>query len=328
MKNFLLHRALFFFAGLLFVFVGSSCVKDGSVPCDNTLRIVYDYNMSRVDTFEKQVEFLSIFVFDSVTGLFHAEYKFQGPFDGGFEWTVPEDLYGADYDYLVWAGLDSDSYAFTSPEKGVTGLEEFRVQVKGYADQFVGRDLEPLWHGIIRDVRFTINDEKTEVISLMKDTNTFRLVFSFVEEGEIVYPYDVNDLETSIYSADGWYNQDNTVLDPVDRPIRYLSYHGANDVNAGLVYELNTLRLMNERETTLVLKKKEGEEIFRMPLNYYLNLLRLTEEIWITNQQEYLDREDNFRIVIFMSNDGGGEDSWASFRITINDWVVREHGIG
>lgn len=334
MKKTLLRKTGLALASLAMIFGAVSCVKDGSDTCNNILRIVYDYNMDRVDKFHVQVNFLSIFVFDSQTGLFEEEIKLTGPFNKDFEMFVPQHLHGKSYDYMVWAGLNSDSYSFPATlTKGVSKLEDFQVQVKGYEEQLVAQDLEPLWHGLIRNVKFEINDEKTEVISLMKDTKTFRVVFSFTEgteqESELVFPYDIEDLELSIYSADGWYDYTNTLLDPVNRDIRYATYLAQTDDNGGYIFELNTLRLMADRNATLVVRvKSEDTEVFRMPLNNYLNLLRLTEESWVSDFQEYLDREDNFRILIFINNNEVGENGWLSFKIMINDWTVREHNIG
>ena len=83
---------------------------------------------------------------------------------------------------------------------------------------------------------------------------------------------------------------------------------------------------MADREATLAVKdKKAGREVFRMPLISYLNLLRLVEESWIRTLQEYLDREDNFRMVLFIDVTNG---NWVSFEILINDWVVRQQGSG
>lgn len=309
-----------------------SCVKDGWEPCNNKIRIVYDYNMDRVDKFHVQATFFSLFVFDSETGLFEEEMRFTGdPFDKDFSIDVPQTMYGKKYDYIVWAGLDSDSYAYPQMQPGVSNKQDLRVQVKGYAAQSVGRDLEPLWHGMIDNLEFTADTERTETISLTKDTKTFRLVFGFYEDGELVHPYKLSDLDVSITSADGWYGHDNTVLDAKDRLIKYAPYVSEFEENAGLVYELNTLRLMADREATLVITHKPNQkEVFRMPLNSYLNLLRLVEESWVKNLQEYLDREDFYKIVIFIdhtSDDPAESGSWASFSISINDWVVREHNI-
>ena len=307
--------------------MSSSCVKDGLEPCDNKIRIVYDYNIDRVDKFHVQAKFVDIYAFESNSGLFAEKISAKGsPFTKDFEIDVPESLYGKEHDYLVWAGLDPGSYTFPSMRKGVSKIEDFSVQLDTYSAQAEGKKLEPLWHGTAGNISFGDKTERTEIISLTKNTNTFRIVFSFLDNGAIVQPYEPDDLEVGIYTANGWMSHDNSIADPKDRDIHYTPYFSQKEVDAGLVYELNTLRLMADREATLAVKdKKAGREVFRMPLISYLNLLRLVEESWIRTLQEYLDREDNFRMVLFIDVTNG---NWVSFEILINDWVVRQQGSG
>jgi hypothetical protein len=82
---------------------------------------------------------------------------------------------------------------------------------------------------------------------------------------------------------------------------------------------------MSDRKIMLELKA-DGESIFQVSLNTYLNSLRLVEESWVKSFQEYLDREDNFRMLVYLNNTSGSDNGWASFRITINDWIVRDQG--
>ena len=37
--------------------------------------------------------------------------------------------------------------------------------------------------------------------------------------------------------------------------------------------------------------------------------------------QEYLDREDEYYILVFLKNDG---KTWIATQIQINDWIIRE----
>jgi hypothetical protein bfra3_07632 len=307
------------------LFLGTGCVKDGANDnCNNWLRIVYDYNMERKDLFDVQGKFFTIFVFDSATGLFEQEINMQGPFAEKFTVDVPQSLYGKKYDYVVWAGLNPDSYSFIEAQKGVTRIEDIKVQVKGYQAQLVDQDLEPLWHGMITEVQFDETTEKTEIISLTKDTKTFRILFQFFDKaGAPIQPYDLSELGVSIETYCGWYAYDNSVLDARDRVIKHIPYVTDHEGKA-LVYEMNTTRLMDDRQTTLVVRNNiHDEELFRMPLNEYLNLLRLLEESWVKSLQEYFDREDDYRIII--TNNSFPEVGWASFKVQINGWTVREH---
>lgn len=319
MKSNLFSKALLIIPALL---VLGSCVNEDADPCSSTLRVVYDYNIDQVDKFHAQANHYSLFVFDSQTGLFVKEIKATGGFNEKHEIEIPRSLADNEYDYILWSGLDSDSYTHTPLQEGVTSRWGFSVKVKEYDDQKVTGKLEPQWNGLIENARLSSKSE-AQAISLTKNTNTFRLVFSFVSNEEVVHPYDPSALEVGIYTSCNELGCNNRILDEEGYSVFYTPYIAQKEANAGLVYEISTLRLMADREATLVVKEKAtGRELFRMPLISYLDLLRLLEESWIETLQEYLDREDYFKIMVFINNDS---ENWESFRILINDWVVRDH---
>ena len=299
----------------------SSCVREEGVPCPNYLRIMYDYNMEYVDQFHTQVTFLSIFMFDAETGVLVREVKQkQDPFPEKYTMEVPSEWFGQNYDIVIWAGLNPDSYEFSSMTPGVSTIEDFQLKVKDYQSQLVNRnsELEPLWYGTLSDVRFDEFLEKTYTVSLMKDTKKFRIVVQSLDEDT---PITTNDLDIHISSANGWYDNSNTVLDAKDREIIYKPYYFADDPEAGVIAEMNSLRLINDDRINKlqVIDKADGKPILDISLIKYINALRLLEFSSIS-LQEYLDREDNYYILIFLKNDG---KNWVAAQIKINDWIIR-----
>lgn len=304
----------------------SSCVKDGGSPCPNYLSIIYDYNMEFVDQFHREVRFLSIFMFDAKTGVLVREVKqSQQPFPENYTMPVPEEWFGQRYNIVVWAGLDADSYQFPTLTPGTSTFNDFQLKVKDYENRLIDRttELEPLWYGMLPDVTFSDTEEKTYTVSLLKDTNTFRVVIQFYENNTIV---PTNDLDIRLLSADGWYNNSNVVQDPVDREITYLPYYIHNDLATGFTAEMNSLRLISDASRTnklIINELNAGDLILEFPLIEYLNALRLLKYSNIP-LQEYLDREDEFYILIILKRTpGGGDDDWFASQVTINDWVVR-----
>lgn len=301
----------------------SSCVKEGDDPCPNHLRIVYDYNMEFVDQFHREVAFLSIFMFDAETGLFVREVKqAMKPFPENYAFEVPEEWFGRPYDIVVWAGLDPDSYDFPDLVAGTSTFSDFQLKVKGYENRTVERnaELEPLWHGLLSDVTFTEKEEKTYTVSLMKDTKKIRMVVQCLDEDETIV---ANDLDIRILSADGWYDNSNNVLDPAERDIVYLPYYMADDAETGVVAEMNSLRLMNDDRVNRlhITDKTTGQSILNISLITYFNALRLLQYSSMP-LQEYLDREDEYYILIFLQKDEA-KANWVAARIKINDWVIR-----
>lgn len=318
---------MFFFpviAGVMLL--GSSCVKDGDIPCPNYLRIVYDYNMEYVDQFHRQVSFLSIFMFDAKTGLLVREVKLaQNPFAENYTMEVPEEWFDTPYNIVVWAGLDSDSYEFPSLIPGTSTFDDFELKVKDYDNRMVERDseLEPLWHGMLSDITFSDKKEVTYTVSLMKDTKKFRMVVQSLDNNN---PIGADDLDIRLLSADGRYDNYNNVLDPKDREIAYIPYYMATDPETGAISEMNSLRLMNDNRLNIlrISDKTTGKLIFDIPLINYLNALRLLQYSDMP-LQEYLDREDEYYILVFLQK--SENNNWLATQIEINDWVIRLQNI-
>lgn len=307
------------------VLFANSCVKDGDRPCPNYLRIVYDYNMQYVDQFHRQVTFLSIFMFDAQTGVLVREVKeAQTPFSENYSILVPEEWFDRPYDIVVWAGLNPDSYDFPALTPGVSTINEFQLKVKDYENQLVDRDteLEPLWHGMLSNITFSDLYEITHTVSLRKDTRKFRLVVQSIDKD---YNVTSGDLDMRIISADGWYDNKNNLLDPVDRGINFLPYYTADDADVGVVSEMNSLRLINDNRTNIlrITDRNTSKVIFDIPLIQYLNALRLLQYETMP-LQEYLDREDEYYILVFLQKK---EEAWLATQIEINEWIIRLQNI-
>lgn len=125
------------------VMLASSCVREEMPECGSYLRVVYDYNMEYVDLFHKQVTFFSLFVFDAETGVFQQEIKqAQNPFPEKYTVQIPSEMYGKKYTFVVWAGLNADSYDFPTLIPGQSVISDLKVQIKGYKEQLVDRSGE------------------------------------------------------------------------------------------------------------------------------------------------------------------------------------------
>jgi hypothetical protein len=295
--------------------------------------------MEYKDLFDRQASFFDLFVFDARTGLFDREIKVEGPFAADYRMKLPADMQGKKYHFVLWAGLNSDSYHFphetTETEldqmiPGVSTMDDLLVHVKGHSEQLVERvnHLEPLWHGILRDVEFPSDKEETKVIYLLKNTNTFRVVLQTLDalqsraESE---PIDIDDFDVRIYSANGRYDHSNSVLDDHGQRIEYLPHYTGNDPEAGGIAEMSTLRLMEGRTNNLLLTEKEsGNTILDIDLNVYLNALKFQQ--WLSIPlQEYMDREDKYAVLILMNK--GAEGNWVAASVEINGWLLRQHDI-
>jgi hypothetical protein len=338
MQKMMKRQAICFALGSLALLL-ASCVKEGGEVCESYLRVVYSYNMEYKDLFDRQASFFDLFVFDAETGLFDREIRVEGPFAENYRMKIPADMQGRKYHFVLWAGLHFDSYDFPHHSDrteldgmipGVSTMEDLLVHVKGHSEQKVDRvdHLEPLWHGILRDVEYPAGERHTVVMPLVKNTNTFRVVLQTldaVQSRAEAEPIDIDDFDVRIYSANGRYNHLNSVLDDHGRHIEYLPHYTGNDPEAGGIAELSTMRLMDSRANNLMLSDKaSGNTILNLDLNVYLNALKFQQ--WLDMPlQEYMDREDKYAVLILLQKEAG--EGWVAASIEINGWLLRVHNV-
>ena len=171
----------------------------------------------------------------------------------------------------------------------------------------IAMDLEP---GTYQVLVITGDRHEEKEISLAKNTNKLRVVLQDTEG----YSMDVKDFSFRIVADNGYMDYDNTLLD--DDTISYLPYHTESvDIAAGsaddqingkpanqyvAVAELNTMRLMAGENYRLIVRHKDWKnDVLNVNLNQYLLLTQM--EGHDIPAQEYLDRQDEYSIVFFLT---------------------------
>ena len=227
-------------------------------------------------------------------------------------------------------------------------------------------ELHPLWHSLDT---FTVTRDMPEAdtISLAKNTNKLRVVLQNVMGEDM----DVNNFSFRIVADNGYMDYDNSLLQ--DPTIHYLPYYTENvelgaDPTPGAtvggqyvaVAEMNTMRLMAGRNYRLIIRHHGWEkDVLNVNLNDYLLLTKM--EGHRISPQEYLDRQDEYSIIFFLTPkvcpdcpdkptppDPSGPDNpdnpdnpdtpdnpdgpdpedptivgYACFKIQVKDWVIR-----
>ncbi len=195
---------------------------------------------------------------------------------------------------------------------------------------FVDKDLKSLFHGL---KRIDYTDEAgvhTEVVSLTKNTNNFRIILQQTwSDGSQVSDMDIDNFEFAIVDNNGFMDYDNKVL--TDEQISYRPWDittGYVDVDAEIqstradkvavaVAELTTSRLMTDHEPILVVSNKAtGERVLSVPIIDYALLVKGNYNRTM-DDQEYLDRQDEYNMTFFLHN-----GKWMSSQIIINSWRV------
>ena len=290
-------------AGLLGVAACDYIHDDTIAPCEYTLRFVYDYNMKFADAFQNEVTKAALFICDQ-NGNFLQRRDIEGTELKAN--NVVMDLEPGTYQLLTWAGLDDDSYEWPELTPGTSTIEEIRVRARRGADATQPNELEPLWHALDTLVITGDHHEEKE-ISLAKNTNKLRVVLQDTEG----YSMRADDFTFEIVADNGYMDYDNTLLD--DPAITYTPYYKENlpvaegdsingrPANSYVVAaELNTMRLMAGENYRLIVRHDGWEDdVLNVNLNNYLLYTQM--EGHNISAQEYLDRQDEYSIVFFLT---------------------------
>ena len=119
-----------------------------------------------------------------------------------------------------------------------------------------------------------------------------------------------------IIESNGHLAHDNSLLD--DDVLSFQPYITEQVSPYSAAVELNTMRLMANRQTRFVVTEKAtGKKVFNINLIDYLAMTKLGGNKMET--QEYLDRESEFKIIFFFSE----AESWLAVQVQIGDWIWR-----
>ena len=311
----------------------ASCesIYDSLPPCECRVHFVYDYNMKFADAFQHEVTKAALFICDE-RGNFLQRRDIEGS-----ELKANDIVLNLDpgtYQLLTWAGLDDRSYEWPELTPSTSDIEEIRVKTLRTADGTQPNELEPLWHALdTLTVTGTRHEDKE--ISLAKNTNKVRIVLQDDNGGSM----NAEDFTFQITADNGFMDYDNSLLpDPV---ITYLPYYQESvDVGEGTendmvngkpanqyvaVAEMNTMRLMAGRNYRLIVRHKDVvNDVLNVNLNSYLLLTKM--EGHKISAQEYLDRQDEYSIIFFLTPTGKPDAPYACFKVQIKDWVIRLNG--
>ncbi len=220
--------------------------------------------------------------------------------------NIVMDLAPGTYQVLTWAGLDDRSYEWPELTPETSSLEEIRVKTLRAIDATQPNELTPLWHAL--DTLVITGDQHEEKeISLAKNTNKLRVVLQDTDGNSM----DAKNFTFRITANNGYMDYDNQLL--ADPAITYLPYYQKSvDVAVGdslngkptnryvAVAEMNTMRLMAGENYRLVIRHKDWEkDVLNVNLNNYLLLTQM--EGHNISAQEYLDRQDEYSIIFFLT---------------------------
>ena len=273
--------------------------------CQLYVRFRYDYNMEFADAFYAQVDKVELYVFDK-----NGKYLFKQAEEGSAlstgNYLMEVELPVGQYQFMAWAGA-RDSYDITSLTPGVSTLTDLKLKLKREASLIINKRMETLWYGEVINVNFDGTVHQTETINLIRDTKIVRFGFQSYTGS---WTLDMNDYDYEIIESNGH----NSLLD--DDVLSFRPYYMEQKDPATAYVDMNTMRLMEDRKTRLVLTEKaSGKRVFDINLIDYLAMTNAEGKNLST--QEYLDRQSNYHIIFFLS------ESWLAVQIVVNGWVHR-----
>lgn len=341
-------------AAVLLVMGMTSCdalnIFDDEGDCDPHyyLQFVFDRNMLYndnyqigADAFAAQVGSVDVYIFDAETGDFVARFTDAGTHLREYGYRLPIEVEPGEYDIIAWCGLADNEDHFTIPEN-VSNMSDLTCRMVRDTDenQVVYNDkcLNALFHGKISHIFPDEEGDHYATIHLTKDTNYIQLALHH-RSGEL----DPKRFDITMEDTNGYLAHDNSLI--ADDTIQYRPWNimggvvnmgddidtrAAEDGTGFFVAELSTSRLMADHNPILKVTDKEtGNIVFSLPLVKYVVMMK-SQRYSKMEAQEYLDREDEHEVIVFLENKNNGsegdDEGWYAVEIVINGWHIVDNG--
>ena len=313
----------------------SSCERifEDLDPCPHgvSLRFVYDYNMEFANAFPKQVDCLTLYIYDDKDNYVDTKIV-TGEELQDEDYRMTLDLEKGNYHFVAYGGLACDKSSFSLLQTPAADSKRTDLRTTMDADCLTvpeRRNLHDMFWGQLTLATADLYSEGT--VKMMKNTNSIRIVLQNVDGTSV----KVDDFDFEIIDDNTLFNYDNDLLPNGD--ITYIPWaKGQAQTGVSIVgpdqvvprpvevayAELSTSRLMTKNSPRLLVKRHEdAETVIDFPLNNYLLLMR-SDRYSDMGDQEYLDRESRWTLYFFLQ-----AGIWLQTRIVVNDWVVRINDI-
>lgn len=325
----------------VFTFLLASCdseIYDYEGDCTPKFKVGfrYDMNMKFVDAFSTEVKSVSLYIFDS-NGKFVKSYESTVDAMAANDYLLDVDLVPGKYSLLAWCGLNDglNSYDVPSLTPGSSTKQELKNTLKRQSadGKAVVGEIDQLYHGMVDAVFPDEEGVHTAIVPLTKDTNRLKVVLQ-----DLTNSKNVSDFKVFVTAENGKMDYDNSLM--ADELLTYEPYFsqvgsseiivstrageqsGGNTYNL-LMTEMNFGRLVKNWRTPykLHITDASGNNLITVSL-VELFLLVKGKENQNMDDQEYLDREDDFNMTFFLYGSGEETETYISAEIIINDWKV------
>lgn len=306
----------------------------------------FDRNMLYADAFSTQVGEVDLYVFGTDGRLVWKGHEEGDALkDEGYMMDLP--VAPGTYDLVAWCHNRHENAAGFQLSGGAapTTLQDLQMTMDRERDELTAHsttDLHALFHGKVSAVELP-DSWGTHVVTLplTKDTNSIRIMLVHLSGSEI----KEGDFDFKITDSNGYLDHDNTILD--DEQIEYRAWSKREGVAQtvlptqaqgdatksvfpldydtravtsvhSLVAEMTTSRLQTCNNPVLTITRtSDGEKVVNIPIIDYFMMVK-GEYKRHMEDDEYLDRQDDYNMTFFMNEDG----SWFKAVLDILSWRV------
>lgn len=314
------------------MFATTSCdnaIYDYEGDCSTSyqVRFKYDHNMKYADAFPNEVNSVTLHLLDENDNVVWKKTE-SGAALAAEGYTMTVDAPAGTYHLLAWCG-DEDATTYTigtdSRKEGLTATLHRSYETR--SDAHIRTRVNRLYHGYVESQTFPETEgTHTFTVPLVKNTNDIRVVLQQTSDK----PLDKDLFSFEITDDNGLMEWDNAVT-----RTEILTYHpawvdngsaeieGEQDSRAqslnAVIAEFTTGRLMEDHrsDARLTVRRTDtGATVLSVRL---IDVLLLVKGHYNgMSDQEYLDRQDDYSIVFFLSDNM----AWMNSYIYINSWKV------
>lgn len=314
------------------MFVTASCDNaiyddEGDCSAHYQVRFRYDHNMKYADAFPNEVNSVTLHLIDENDNVVWKKTE-SGAALAAEGYTMTVDAPAGTYHLLAWCG-DEDATTYTigtdSRKEGLTATLHRSYETR--SDAHIRTRVNRLYHGYVESQTFPETEgTHTFTLPLVKNTNDIRVVLQQTSDK----PLDKDLFSFEITDDNGLMEWDNAVT-----RTEILTYHpawvdngsaeieGEQDSRAqnlnAVIAEFTTGRLMEDHrsDARLTVRRTDtGATVLSVRL---IDVLLLVKGHYNgMSDQEYLDRQDDYSIVFFLSDNM----AWMNSYIYINSWKV------
>jgi len=317
------YRALKHLFSIVCILAMVSCtwVKDDTDDCPYGfwLKLHYSYNILDVEAAPKYVQDAYVYVYDADGKYIKRIFATQDALKSDNYKVRVEGLPEGDYQFVVWSGIGNSEYAVSSDTQM---FDDFRLSLVG-ADAGYSQELPDLYYGYLPKVHFD-DSYATYDVELMKNTNQLSCLAVALSDDTEMNP---DDFDMRVVTANGTMDARNQLVS--DAEITYTPFVKDSvtfeDVDYGTLhgvqFSISTLRLLKDTDCRVILERKSsGQNVFNVSIPEYIGMIgslytNLGRKLTV---QEYLDRQDFYTIVFYLSGD---LDKLLQLRV--NSWRLR-----